>query len=135
MNIEKMNKEKLEYLLFEKELNTVDLLRVQTSLRKYKVDKDIIIYNKELINESIEDLKIDELLKIKKEAIKYKVKTKDIDIAINKIKKGKKPHFTNLFLLGLIHSKKAKDNNQINNDGYYEEEEMDEDDFHYEDLD
>ena len=150
--IEDMNKEELEILLYDGDLNAVELLRLYSCMKKYEFDNfdygTIIDY----LREAIEGKDINELAKIKKEAKKYKCDTSIIDKYAKYIlskkydKRGKikvgKVLFWSL-IAGMISEGKQIDNTlmpwekEAMNDGYepfnFEEELLEEDDYYFED--
>ena len=155
--IEDMNKEELEYILYDCELSVVDLLRLFTCMKKYDFNDFANETVKDYLKESIEDKELDELKEIRKEALKYNADTKLLDdyikAALSKKYKRNKKSGVSLskallmsFLLsdtkGANHSDSELmpwEEDAVKDGGYepfnFEEENLEEDDFYYDDLD
>ena len=155
--IEDMNKEELEYILYDCELSVVDLLRLFTCMKKYDFNDFANETVKDYLKESIEDKELDELKEIRKEALKYNVDTKILDdyikAALSKKYKRNKKSGVSLskallmsFLLSDTKGANYSDSDlmpweedTVKNGGYepfnFEEENLEEDDFYYDDLD
>ena len=157
--IEKMNKEEIEYI-YDNELhnlNIVQFFRLLTAMQKYKYSKEDINYILELIKEEIDSIEykdyydlLNKLNDIKMHCFKYRC---NVDILNRYIKYVKTKTKTGISLgkilfwtaIGAIGNENSTSNNDlmpwekesIKNDGYepynFEEEELEEDDFYYED--
>lgn len=152
--IEDMDQEELEILLYDGDLNTVELLRLYSCMQKYNFDKFDYGTILDYLKEAIEDKNINELAKIKKEAKKYKCDTSIIDKYAKyilskkydrrgRIKVGKVLFWS--LIAGMIGEGKHIDNTlmpwekEAINNGYepfnFEEELLEEDDYYFDDLD
>lgn len=160
--IENMTKEELEYIYEKEELDILSLLRLYTSMKQYDFDEFDIGCVRDEIKEKIEDLletdkSISKLKQIKHKSLLYKCDTELIDKYLAMDKKNKKENkrmFKKAAILGLVSGliDNASSSNEesssnmdlmtweedlVNKQEYepyhFEEEEMDEDDFYYED--
>lgn len=145
MNIEKMNKKQLEYLLYEESLDAVDSLRLYTCMKKEDFSKDDLLYAIDIIEDNIDDKSIEELEEIKKESLKYNCDIRIIDKYIKYLKglekkrKPKRKSVLGKILFWSLIDKLGNSNTSLFDEGYedfnFEEEELEDDDFHFDDLD
>lgn len=132
--IDNMDKEDIEYLIENIDLDIEKLLRVAYNTKKYNISKDILGTLEETINDQIEELSGEELIKIKKIMKKYNIDTKYINKIINNNKEDR-PRISLLELLLLMphNNKDIKLNKSSYEPFQYEEEELEDDDYFFDD--
>ena len=141
-NIYDMNKDELEDLIYDEDLDIDTWIDVINKMKTYDFDEFDYDAAYNYLNEEIEEVTDIKCLKnIYNKMKKYKLNTSFIKRLINKIEEENKPLINNKLLVkGAISSVLFNSNNQVLesiNDDYepfqYEEEELEEDDYYYED--
>lgn len=146
--IEDMTKEELEYILYEEELSAVDILRVYTCMKKYDFSDFDYKHLNNIFEDSIYDMSLYDLKRVRNESYKYKCDTSIINKYIDRFKSNNKLPIGRILFLGilggLLSGSKGKkitpwEVDNVGREGYedfnFEEEDLEEDDFHYEDID
>ena len=163
MNIEKLNKESLEYILYEKDLSIVDLFRVYTCMKKYDFDEFDYQTVIDYIDDSLAVLEYTDyndlykqLNAIKRECFKYRCDVSILNKYIDYVKEEKrifkKGTISKIIFYALLSSLGSSTNTkkssndlmqwereEILNGNYssfnFEEQELEDDDFYFDDLD